>query len=478
METKWNHFINGAFVAPVDGQTMREFDPRTGEESFEIAKGTAEDTNAAVDSASAAWTSWRAQRPIIRGRILTKIAQKIREHRNKLAALDQRETGRSLPNSLADIETAAAYFEFYAGLVNHNNGQTIDLGSGYHSFTRHEPFGVVGIILPWNAPLNQAGRGIAPALATGNTVVVKPSEFTSVTLLELARIAVDECGLPKGVVNVVTGTGPEAGAALVNHDLVRKIFFTGSLRIGQEIGKVAGQRVIPVGLELGGKSANIIFADTDLDQAVQGAMKAFLFNAGQACSSGTRCLVERPIHDVFLSKLRHELEKVKVGSGDDATVGPIITRAQYEKVRSYCDLATSEGASVFTGGVLESDDQQNGWYVRPVVLTGVKNDMRIAREEIFGPVLTIIPFEDDDEALRIANDSEYGLVAGIWTTNLSRALRLSAELQVGQVFVNEYYAGGVETPFGGYKKSGIGREKGVEALLHYTQVKCVTMKIG
>ena len=477
MDRKWNHYINGVFIAPAGGQYLDEFDPRTGEKSFAIARGNGVDINAAVVSSGKAWAAWRDRRPIERGRILSMIAEKIREHRAKLAEIDQQETGRPKANALADIEGAAQYFEFYAGLVNKGLGDVIDLGSGYHSYTRHEPFGVVGIILPWNGPLNQAGRGIAPALATGNTVVAKPSEYTSATLVELARIAAEECALPPGVLNVVTGTGEEAGAAIVAHEAVRKISFTGSVRVGMAIGKVAAERIIPVGLELGGKSANIVFADADLDLAVPGAIKAFAFNAGQACSAGSRCLLERSIHDQFVQRLKLELETVRIG-GDDAMFGPIITRAQYEKVQSYLKLAESEGARAHIGGVLQtSAGQENGWYVRPVVMTGATNDMRIAREEIFGPVLSVIPFDDEDDAIRIANDSEYGLVAGIWTTNLARAHRVAASLQVGQVFVNEYYAGGVETPFGGYKKSGLGREKGVEALLHYTQVKCVTVKL-
>ena len=474
----WNHYINGRIVPPAGGDYLSEFDPRTGKPSYRVARGNAADVDAAVVGAGAAWSAWRDRRPIERGRILWAIAQKIREHSDRLASIDQHETGRSKANSLGDIETGAQYFEYYAGLVNKGLGDVIDLGAGYHSYTRHEPFGVIAVILPWNGPVNQAGRGIAPALATGNTVVAKPSEFTSVTMLELARIAVEECGLPPGVINVVTGTGPEVGGALTAHELVRKISFTGSVRVGQEIGKIAAERIIPVGLELGGKSPNIVFADADLDLAVPGSMKAFLFNAGQACSSGSRCLVERPIHDEFVRRLKVELDQVKIGSGEGSTVGPIITRAQYEKVQSYCALAKAEGVRAFEAGVMETAvGEEAGWYVRPRVFTGVSNDMRVAREEIFGPILAVIPFDDEAEAVRIANDTEYGLVAGMWTTNLSRAHRLAALLQAGQVFVNEHYAGGVETPFGGFKKSGIGREKGVDALLHYTQVKCVTVKL-
>ncbi|MFA7669704.1 MAG: aldehyde dehydrogenase family protein [Burkholderiaceae bacterium] len=474
---QWDHYINGVAVKPAGGAYLAEYDPRTGEESQMIAQGNIDDVNAAVASAQEALPAWRSRRPIERGRILMKIAHKIREHSAKLTHLDQSETGRSAAASAADIETAAQYFEFYAGLVNIGHGTVIDLGSSYHSYTRHEPFGVVGIILPWNAPLNQAGRGLGPALATGNTVVAKPSEFTSATLLELARIAVEECDLPAGVLNVVTGLGPEVGAALVEHKLIRKVSFTGSVRTGQVIGRLAADRIIPVGLELGGKSPNIIFADADLDQAVPGSMKAFLFNAGQACSSGSRCLVHRSVHDEFVQRLKQELEKVQVGSGDGAMVGPIITRAQFDKVQSYCRDAEAEGATAHVTGVLQQDAEKAGWYVRPVVITGVHNDMQIAREEIFGPVLAIIPFDDDEEAIRIANDTDYGLVAGIWTTDLSRAHRVAALLEAGQVFINEYYAGGVETPFGGYKQSGYGREKGLEAMAHYVQVKCVTAKL-
>ena len=477
MDQVWSHYINGKSVPPSGGQYTDEFDPRTGEKSFEVARGNAADVEAAVACAAQAWPAWRDRRPILRGRILSAIAQKIREHAGELADIDQRETGRPRPNALGDIEGAAQYFEYYAGLVNVEHGEVIDLGAAYHSYVRREPYGVVGIILPWNGPLNQAGRGIAPALAAGNTVVSKPSEFTSATLVAMARIAVEECGLPAGVLNVVTGLGDEVGAALVAHPIVRKVSFTGSQRVGQLIGKLAGERLIPVALELGGKSANIVFEDADLAQAVPGAIKAFAFNAGQACSAGSRCLVQRSIHDQFIAKLKTELEKVKIG-GDDAMFGPIITRAQFDKVQTYCKLAESEGIASFVGGTVNQiPGEENGWYVRPVVLTGVNNDMRVAREEIFGPVLSVIPFDDEKDAIRIANDSEYGLVAGLWTHNLGRAHRVAALLEAGQVFVNEYYAGGVETPFGGYKKSGIGREKGVEALAHYTQVKCVTVKL-
>ena len=473
---QWNHYIDGAFVAPAAGSYINEFDPRTRKHSYRIARGTQPDIDAAVNAASRAWPAWRDRRPIERGRILLLIAQKIRERREELAAIEQNETGRPKWHAYLEMETAAQYFEFYGGLVNLPHGEVIDLGAAYHSYTRREPFGVVAVILPWNVPLNQAGRAIAPALAAGNVVVAKPSEFTSVTLLALAKLAVEECGLPTGVLNVVTGTGPEAGTCLVAHEQVKKIAFTGSVRAGREIGKVAAERIIPVGLELGGKSPNIVFADAQVDRAVTDTVKAFTFNSGQVCSAGSRCLVERSLYLGFVEKLKAAIGTIKVGSDNDSAMGPIITSAQYQKILDYREVAKSEGCEIFESGILPPQHEQ-GWYVRPIILTGVRNDMRIAREEIFGPVLPVIPFDDEADAIRIANDSEYGLVAGIWTQDLTRAHRVAAALEAGQVFVNEFFAGGVETPFGGYKQSGHGREKGIEALHHYTQLKCVTIRL-
>jgi aldehyde dehydrogenase (NAD+) len=477
MTDRWDNFIAGEMIAPAAGRYVEAAHPATGRAGASVAASATEDVAAAVDAATAAAPAWRDRRPIERGRILTAIAAAIRAEATELVAIESAETGKPGWHAALEVEVAAQYFEYYAGLVNLFQGEKIDLGAGYHSYTIREPFGVVGVITPWNAPLNQAARGIAPALAAGNTIVAKPSEFTSGTTVAVARMAVEKCGLPPGVWNVVLGTGAEAGSSLVNHPRVRKIAFTGSVRAGRAIAHIAADRLIPLTLELGGKSPNIVFADADLAQAIPGAIRAFAVNAGQVCIAGSRLLIDQSIHDVFVQQLAKVVDDLPVGPSAGAFVGPITTRAQYDKVQEYIAIAEGEGARCVAGKTPPGADWGDGWYVRPTVFAGVTNDMRIAREEVFGPVLSVIPFATEEEAIELANDTEYGLAAGIWTQNLSRAHRVAAALQAGQIYVNEYLAGGVETPLGGYKNSGYGREKGIEALHHYTQLKCVTIKL-
>jgi aldehyde dehydrogenase (NAD+) len=478
-----DHWYDGAHHAPASGRYLERLSPVDGTLVCRIADGSREDVDAVVASAARALAAWRRTPASVRGRLLIEVARRIRESAGSLVAEEVAETGKPRATAAADVEVAAQYFEFYGEVINAVGGETFDLGEGFHSFTRNEPYGVVGVITPWNVPINQAARAVAPAIAAGNTVVLKPSSLTSTTSIRLAELC-KAAGLPDGVYNVLLGGGSTTGPALVTHPDIRKVAFTGSVEVGRELAHLAADRLIPLTLELGGKSANVVFSDADLEKAATWATTAFTSNAGQVCSSGTRLLVQREIHDRFVAMVVERASALRPGE----TIGPVISAGQYDTVRHYLDVAEGEGAVPVTGGssaiataaaatAAAAGGDAPGLFIAPTVYTGVDNSMRIAREEVFGPVLAVIPFDTEDEAIAIANDSPYGLVAGVWTRDISRALRVAAEIEAGQVFVNSWWSGGVQTPFGGTKLSGYGREKGVEALHHYTQVKCVTVAL-
>lgn len=468
-----DHWIGGASVRPSGGAYLGVTNPATGDPVRRIAAGDQSDIAAAVAAAVGAATSWRQVPGLARARLFSELARAMRVDVHNLARLEVSETGKPESVARGEIEGAATYFDFYGGLIGMPVGETLDVAPDQHVYTRREPFGVVGVITPWNVPINQAARACAPALAAGNTVVVKPSEYTSSTTIRLAQLA-SEVGFGPGVFNVVLGGGVEAGAALVEHNDVAKVAFTGSVPTGRAIGRIAAERIIPLTLELGGKSANIIFADADLDSAIAGSLQAFTANAGQVCSAGTRLLVHRSIHDEVVGRLVARATALRAGQD----IGPLITRDQFVRVQEYFKVAEADGANCAAGGSVSAvAAETGGFYIDPTVYTGVDNSARIAREEIFGPVVVVIPFDDDAQAISMANDSDYGLVAGVWTRDVSRALTVSDQLRVGQVFVNTWSTASVQTPFGGWKNSGYGREKGVEALHHYSQVKCVTIKL-
>ena len=472
--------VHGERTAAAEGGVLDIYDPSTGEVMARVAKGTARDIDAAVASAREALDAdaWARMAPAERGRLLQRIAQAIRDRAEDLARLESRDNGKPLRQARTDVQVAARYFEFYAGVADKIMGHTIPLGHGLLDFTLREPIGVSAQIVPWNYPIQIGSRGIAAALTVGCTVVVKPSEEAPMTALRLGEIAL-ECGLPPGVVNVVPGTGLDAGAPLASHRGVNQITFTGSVAVGIAVAKMAADNVVPVVMELGGKSPNIVFADADLDVAVGGVANAIFQNAGQTCSAGSRLLVERKVHDLLVERLATHARGMRIGPGiDDPDLGPIISRRQLGTIEKYVQIGRDEGASVVTGGARPTEGAlPPGFYFQPTLLDGVTADMRVAQEEIFGPVLSIITFDDLEEAAAIANRSDYGLVAGIWTRDINKALTLAARIKTGQVYINTYGAGGgVELPFGGYKKSGYGREKGLEALAGYTQVKNVCIR--
>jgi aldehyde dehydrogenase (NAD+) len=472
--------INGERVDASDGGTFDVFDPSTGELLATVAKATKADVASAVVAAHGAMESntWGGLAPAERGRIMNRIAQALRDRAEELATLESRDNGKPLRQARTDVQVAARYFEFFAGIADKIMGNTIPLGPGFLDFTVREPIGVSAQIVPWNYPIQIGARGVAPALAAGCAVVLKPSSEAPMTALRLGEIGL-ACGLPPGVLNVIPGTGSEAGVALASHPDINQLTFTGSVDVGIGVAKMAAENVVPVVMELGGKSPNVVFADADFDLAAAGVANAIFQNAGQTCSAGSRLLIERKAHDAFIAKLIERANAMRIGPGvSDPDMGPIISKKQLETVERYVGVGAGEGATVAAGGVRPSGPGLgNGYYFQPTLLDRVTPDMRVAQEEIFGPVLAMIEFDDIGQAVEIANRSQYGLVSGIWTRDINKAMSVASRIKAGQVYINTYGAGGgVELPFGGYKKSGYGREKGLESLASYTQVKNVCIK--
>jgi aldehyde dehydrogenase (NAD+) len=477
-------YIDGKWVGAQSGKTFETFNPYTGEAWALIPECGPEDAALAVEAASRAFESgpWPQLTPTARGKAMRRIAGLIEKHAGYLAEIEVRDNGKLISEMLAQTKYLPEWFYYYGGLADKIQGAVVPVDRPEHfNYILREPVGVCAFIIPWNSPLMLAGWKLAPALAAGCTVVIKPSEYTSASLLEFMRLVIAEADIPPGVVNVVTGYGAVAGEALVTHAKVAKVAFTGGTVTGARVNELAAKTFKKVSLELGGKSPNIVFDDCIMEDAVSGAISGIFAATGQTCIAGSRLLVQESIHDVFVQKLVAMARQAKLGdpSQFETQVGPVTTPPQYRKVLSYIDIAKGEGATCVLGGGPAGKEEGGGTYfVKPTIFTGVDNKMRIAQEEVFGPVLSVIKFKDEDDAVRIANDIAYGLGAGVWTQSVKRAHTMARRIKAGTVWVNTYRAVSFLMPFGGYKASGLGRENGIEAIDGYLQSKSVWINNG
>lgn len=480
MTTASTIFIDGQWRPASQNDTIDVYCPSDGRQIARISRGTERDIDHAVRAARQSLNDvWGQTSALERGRLLTKLATRILDCAEELAALEARDTGKALKLARNDIVTTARYFEYYGAAADKLTGDTIPFLQGYQVMVVREPRGVVGHIIPWNYPAQMFGRTIAAALAAGNTTVFKPAEDACLSLVRLTELAA-EAGIPPGVLNLVTGFGHEAGAALASHPDLDYLSFTGSPEVGTLVQKAAAEHHTPCVLELGGKSPQIVFDDADFEKAIPVIISAIIQNTGQTCSAGSRVLIQRSIYDTFIAKLAKHMQGIKTGAHDaDLDCGPLINASQCDRVQGFLQRAQRDGISVIARGSIDGNAPEGGYYVQPTLLGPVDPSHELAQFEVFGPVLAAIPFEDEADAIRIANDTPFGLIAGIWTENGSRQMRVAKQIRVGQVYINGYGAGGgVELPFGGFKRSGYGRAKGFEALKEYSVTKTIVFNHG
>ncbi len=479
-DTSYGLFIDNQWVEGQSGETIDNLNPATGEFLTRIPNATAADVDRAVQAASRAFNTWRTSTPTERSNALLKIADLLEAEAERFAVLETLDVGKPIRESRAiDVPMAIDHFRYFAGAIRSHSDEAVMLDELTLSIALSEPLGVIGQVIPWNFPLLMAAWKLAPAIATGNTVVIKPSEMTPITIFELAKLIAKV--LPPGVVNIITGVGAVAGQALLDHPHVRKLAFTGSTRVGEAVAAAAAKKIIPATLELGGKSANIVFADANWEKAVEGAALAILWNQGQVCESGARLFVHESIFERFVGQLKKKFENVRIGDPLDSEtmMGAQISKVQMDRILGYIDIAKKEGARVLTGGGRIAGGQYDaGFYLEPTILVDVRNDMRVAYEEIFGPVLCVIPFKNEAEVIAMANDSEYGLAGAVWTQDINRALRVARAVETGRIWVNTYHEIPAHAPFGGYKKSGLGRETHKSMLEAYSQKKNVFISLG
>ena len=474
------NYIANAAVPSDSGRTIPVIDPSDGQAFDHIQRSSATDVDAAVRAARQCMDSvWGRLTAAERGRLLMRLSAKISEHARELSDLEQRDCGKPTRQARADAVALARYFEFYAGACDKLHGETIPYLDGYSVLTWREPHGVTGHIIPWNYPMQIFGRSVGGALAAGNVCVVKPAEDACLSLIRVAQLAA-EVGFPPGALNIVTGYGHEVGDALARHAGIDHISFTGSPKIGTLIQQLAAERHCPVTLELGGKSPQIVFADADLDAALPAIINAIVQNAGQTCSAGSRLLVDQQIYEPLLERLGDAFAALRVGpAAMDLDLGPLIRQSQQQRVQGFLSDAQVAGITMVAQGQIADEAPETGYYQAPTLLRDVPVQHRLAQEEVFGPVLCAMPFRDEDHAVELANATQFGLVAGVWTRDGARQFRMARRLRCGQVFINNYGAGGgVELPFGGFKASGHGREKGFEALYGFTALKTVAVRHG